>query len=79
MPMLETETPDGLTEHYPSRAIRQAYRLLEKIDERLAVGEGIVYRIAPASAKILRSQRPQAVANRQPIDVISRPPERKCS
>ena len=34
MPMLETETPDALIEHYQWRAIHQASRLLEKIDER---------------------------------------------
>jgi hypothetical protein len=34
MPMLEVETPDGLIEHYQWRAIHQASRLLEKIDER---------------------------------------------
>jgi hypothetical protein len=34
MPMLETETPDYSIEHYQWRAIHQASRLLEKIDER---------------------------------------------
>jgi hypothetical protein len=34
MPMPETETPDIQIEHYQWKAIHQASRLLEKIDER---------------------------------------------
>ncbi len=33
-PTLETEAPDHLIEHYQWRAIHQASRILEKIDEK---------------------------------------------
>jgi hypothetical protein len=33
-PMLEVETADGQIEHYQWRAIHQASRLLDKIDQR---------------------------------------------
>jgi hypothetical protein len=58
-----------LIEHYQWRAIRQACRLLEKIDERPGAGEGTVYRMAQASAKILRSRLPQVVANKRPVEL----------
>jgi hypothetical protein len=46
-PMLEVETEDGQIEHYHWRAIHQASRLLEKIDQRWPTQEKAV--VAPAS------------------------------
>ncbi len=43
-PTLETEAPDHLIEHYQWRAIHQASRILEKIDEKWPADAPVCHR-----------------------------------